>query len=407
MTKSIGEWIKAKWAYPCFFLSGMILVLVLRIIVAHFREEPVPAPPPPPKKSVSVELWGVMETETVMLERPEELFQQHEPPPEIIWRFGRISPADLRTLIESVGLTASQQATLLDEKRWRNSEKGISIVPPLDLVRDMDAAPRQKLYETLARTRDNLPQQFPFTFRGSFEEWFAGCELSPDIFETVSRMIYKRGDTLVFADLPYFQVTTSSNEVHELVRQISRVPALFVRVKLGENFDLKALKKYWMNESREMEPLIDSLARVKGGIAINVAALLPPLPRLLLYSYPQPRADLPRNADCVWTSLNFFNTQPDNRIVNEAFAQQVLQTQYELVTNAPAFGDLIMLCAPEAGGRVRVVHMCTHIAGDVVFTKNGGDIYQPWVLMHFADVKALFGDQANLRTAVYRRRPNS
>jgi len=407
MTKSIGEWVKAKWAYPCCFLSGMILVLVVRIIFAHFREEPVPAPPPPPKKSVSVEPWGVMETESVMLERPEELFQQHEPPPGIVWRFGRVSPAELRALIQSVELTSSQQATLLDEKRWRNSEKGIAIIPPLDLVRDLEAVPRQKLYDALARTRENLAQQFPFVFRGSFEEWFAGCELSPDTFETVSRMIYKKGDVLVLADLPYFQLTAPSNEVHELVRQISRVPALFVRVRLGENSDLKAVKKYWLNESRDMEPLIDSLARVRGGTAINIAALLPPLPRLLLYSYPQPRADLPRNADCVWTSMNFFNTQPDNRFANEAFTEQALRTQYELVPVADTFGDLIMLCAQEADGRVRLVHMCIHIADDVVFTKNGGDIYQPWVLMRLPDVRALFGGEMNLKTAVYRRKPTS
>jgi hypothetical protein len=137
---------------------------------------------------------------------------------------------------------------------------------------------------------------------------------------------------------------------------------------------------------------------------LNISALLPPLPRQLLYRYPQPSADIPRNADCVWTSMNFFNALPDNRFVDEQFTSQTLQAQYRIVPKADALGDIIMLHKPSTNGLSTLIHMCVQIADDVVFTKNGGDIYQPWVLMHLEDVRALFSYEPVIDTTVFRRR---
>jgi hypothetical protein len=273
----------------------------------------------------------------------------------------------------------------------------------------MDSGPRQRLYDLLARSPGNLAQQFPFVFRGSFEEWFAGSDLPKERLREVARMVFKKSGASVFADLPYFQITASSNEVRALVRQLSRVQAVLLDLELDRHSDLAGLKHYWLRpqKSDDREPLLDSLAQVQGGSRLNVASLLPPFPRLLLYSYPQPRPDFPPNADCVWSSMNFFNAQPDNRFVNQQFTQETLQSQYRVVPKADAFGDIIMLGAPEPGGAVRMIHMCVHIANDVVFTKNGGDVYQPWVLMRLADVRALFPGETNVQVTVFRRNGGS
>lgn len=403
---STGAGKKFRWSYLCLFLAGMILVLVIRIVVDHYRA--AATGPVLSRWEESAGPWGVMEKQTVMLDRPAGAFPQNKPPREIAWLFARTTPAELRSLIQSLGLPAAQQNSLLDENRWHPSERGILVVPPLDLVRDLAPAARQRLYDELSRTEANQSVRFPFVFRGPVEEWLDGCLLSPELRQAVADMVYKRGDVSVFADMPYLRIAFPSNEVLRLTYHISRVPAVLARLELDDRSDLRALKKYWLPEKDPgLGPLLGSLARVPGGATLNIEALLPPLPRLLLYSYPQGRADFPPEANCVWSSMNFFNAQPDNRFMDEQFTGQALRTQYYVVPKADALGDVIMLYTPEAGGRMKMIHLCVHIAEDIVFTKNGLDVHQPWALMRLADVQALFPDGVGQATMVFRRNPGT
>jgi hypothetical protein len=382
----------------------MILVLVGRIVLDHFRAAPLASGSAPQREAKAAGPWGVMEKQTVMLDRPAGAFPENKPPREIVWLFGRTTRAELRSLIISFDLPSSQQATLLDETRWHDFQHGILVVPPLDLVRDLAPAARARLYNALGRTEKNQSITFPFVFRGTVEEWLDDCPISPELRQTVAGMVYKNGDVSVFADMPYLRITFPSNELLTLTYHLSRVPAVIARLELDERSDLRALKKYWLpgNDSN-LAPLLSSLARVPGGTTLNVETLLPSLPRLLLYSYPQVRPDFPPQANCVWSSMNFFNPEPDNRFMDEQFTFQTLRTHYHVVPGADAFGDVIMLYTPEPEGRMKLVHLCVHIAEDIVFTKNGFDVNQPWALMRLADVRALFPDGVGQATMVFRR----
>ena len=378
----------------------MILVLVVSIVINHYQ----PAPVPMPVKIAADPSWGVLKGQTLMLERPPQAFQR-QAPPEIQWVFGGLSREQLRVLFKTSGLNARKLSLLLDENLWQQSSNAIIVRPPFEVIREMNPVSRQKIYDVLARTPENLAQRYPYVFRGSFEEWFAGCPLPPERLREVRRMVYKKDKVFYFADLSYFQLTAPSNEVFLLARQITRVPTVLASLDIAESSQLMSLKRYWLpsGEPSNFDPVIVSLARERTN-ELSVANLLPPLPRLLLYRYPQPSADIPRNADCVWTSMNFFNEQPDNRFVDQQFTGQTLQTQYRVVPKADAFGDIIMFHKPSTNGLSTLIHMCVQIAGDVVFTKNGGDIYQPWVLMHLEDVRALFSYEPEINTTVFRRR---
>jgi hypothetical protein len=406
--RSIGAGMKIRWSYPCLFLAGMILVLVFRIVADRYRAATLASGPSLHREAEATGPWGVMEKQTVMLDRPSGAFPQHKPPREIVWLFGRTSPAELRSLIQSLGLPAPQQAALLDESRWHGSERGILVVPPLDLVRNLTPSARQRLYDELSHTEENQSLRFPFVFRGSVEEWLEGCRLSPELRQTVTSLVYKNGDVSVFADMPYLRITFPSNEVLTLTYHLSRVPAVLAHLELNDRSDLSALKKYWLpGKDSHLGPLLSSLARVPGGTTLNVETLLPPIPRLLLYSYPQERPDFPPQANCVWSSMNFFNTQPDNRFMDEQFTFQTLRSQYQVVPRADAFGDVIMLYTPGPEGQMKLVHLCVHIAEDIVFTKNGLDVNQPWALMRLADVQALFPAGVGQATMVFRRHPST
>ena len=65
---------------------------------------------------------------------------------------------------------------------------------------------------------------------------------------------------------------------------------------------------------------------------------------------------------------------------------KTFQTEYEQVTDLPRLGDIYIFC----NQRETVVHSCVHVAGNLVFTKNGSLSTSPWILMLMSDVVSLY-----------------
>jgi hypothetical protein len=393
------------------FVAGLLLALATMRATQFFPREPSPAtplPPAPRETAPPAPPWGRLERTPLVLERPSEYYQQDIAPAEVRWVFGGHTPAQLQSLLQSSGLSARHLTQLLDPRGWQTLSNGIVVRPPLDLVRELDEGPRARLYDILARTPDNVPQRFPFVFRGPWDCWFAGCKIRPELLHAVRGMTYRKAEVLCFSDLAWFQLTALSNEVRELVRHLSRVPTMLLTLRVDDPSEVPALLRYWgrAGPGEDFRLLLEAMARVPGGASLNASYFLPPLPRLLLYHYPQPQAGgPPPSLNCVWTAMNFFAPQPDPRfLTDDRFTGEILNTQYQRVPKADAFGDLIVLHETEADGAMRLIHICVHIAEDVVFTKNGGDVFQPWVLMPLADVLALFASEPSIQTAIFRRK---
>jgi hypothetical protein len=124
-----------------------------------------------------------------------------------------------------------------------------------------------------------------------------------------------------------------------------------------------------------------------GGGSLSVSYLLPTFARVRLYTYPYTWNDPSASRqDCFFTSMNFFNMDPDTNFFDRAYTARVLESDYERVGQAPTFGDVVALC----GASGEMFHSCVYIADDFVFTKNGVDPEQPWVLMKMADMLMLY-----------------
>ena len=79
-------------------------------------------------------------------------------------------------------------------------------------------------------------------------------------------------------------------------------------------------------------------------------------------------------------------------------AEYYLSGAYAEVTGDERhLGDLYVL----RGADGNLVHMANHVAGDVVFTKNGRSHTRPWALMHTRDMRRIFPFTT---LAVFRRR---
>jgi len=73
--------------------------------------------------------------------------------------------------------------------------------------------------------------------------------------------------------------------------------------------------------------------------------------------------------------------------------------EYVETLEPPRFGDAVLLLENR-----RPAHACVYIADDVVFTKNGVNYHQPWVLMKLNDLLPRYASDRPMSIVVLRRR---
>jgi hypothetical protein len=175
-----------------------------------------------------------------------------------------------------------------------------------------------------------------------------------------------------------------------------------LKIRIDSDTDLDALLKYWgkAGPAQSYRALLESMSRVNEGTSLNVSYFLPSFARLRLYTYP--RVDDPHaiREDCFWSAMNFFNETPDNRLFDERAKDQELMKSYTRVPESSRqFGDLLMLQANK-----EALHMCVYLADDVVFTKNGANAIQPWVLMKIPEMLGVYQRLRPFEIVYYRRK---
>jgi len=170
---------------------------------------------------------------------------------------------------------------------------------------------------------------------------------------------------------------------------ISRKSTLLVRLKISTGSDVDRLVAYWGGggRSKDLKPLLDSLCQFKKGLSLDIAHLLPPFARQRLYTYPVVSANAADSLwDCNWTTMNFFNTEPDDQFANIDYLSKKFEKDYYQISSPGRLGDLIFLALPSGES----IHSAVYIADNIVFTKNGQAISQPWMLMRMEDLLELY-----------------
>ena len=281
---------------------------------------------------------------------------------------------------------------------------GIRLAPASEAVLGLSPETRQRLYAILGANPENVPQAMPFRFRrGGFDQWFADCGLPKARLDLARSLTYTQENSLCFADAAAFSQVATPEETKCLVKSLWRVPTFVMKLHLNPKTDVDALLKYWgvMGMAQTYKPLIESMSRVPEGSSLNVSYLLPPFARLRLYTYPAPRDPKLRNQDCFWTAMNFFNSAPDDGFFNPEQTQRALRNDHTRIGDgAKQFGDVLLL----VGHDRQALHMCVYIADDVIFTKNGANPQQPWVLMRLPEMLDEYATSRPYEIQVYRRK---
>ena len=398
-----------SWRHGAMLMAGLVLGMGVEHSLDGRPATALAAPGEGPRPmATSAPAWGQLEHTPFSIELSDEFLPQVTPflrDPK--WFFAGYSPERLMNLFVACDLPGLQLNALLERSSWQAATNGVWVSPPPSAVLNLSQAARQRLYAVLADNELNRSQRFPFRFRPEdFVAWFSTSDLPPEKIALIHRLAYTNDDTVCLADLESLRHTFTTNELRCLFKTLYQTPTLLLHLRVPPHSDVDALVRYWGagDRARVIKPLLEGLARAHGSQSINVSLLMPAFARTRLYTYPDP-ATSPAGPqqDCLWTSLNFFNDQPDNHYLQGDYAEQFLRANYEATRRAPGYGDLIALAT--ASGNL--VHVCVYIADDVVFTKNGVGGLQPWVLMKLPDMVMKFRSLGSVRQLTYHRKNHS
>jgi hypothetical protein len=323
------------------------------------------------------------------------------------WYFPGTSPELLRAFLSSTGLTADQVARFVAAARPESRISGLTLQPDLDLLRSLDPQVRGRLYLQLAKSTLNGDQVNSFRFFGtSTDRWFAGSMISPATRALVEPLVYRDGDIMHFADAEIVrQQITDPAELQRLAKALLRQPTVLVRLSVDRSSEINELAQYWGRGGRstDIRPLLESVAGAGDQGSIDIVHLLPSFARNRLYRYPKlTTGDLtkPALANCLWTSLNFFTAEPDDRYLDLNTAITTLREDYHIVESNYQLGDIVALLDGEGD----LFHVVVYLADDLVFTKNGTSPVAPWTIMPLDRVKDYYRNQSDNPRLIYHRR---
>ena len=293
---------------------------------------------------------------------------------------------------------------IFDKRNWAISSNDCTITPSQELIWGLNPVGRQQIYAALARDSRNYSQAFPFRFPfdNGFEAKFKDSGISSRRLEKIKSLTYTNSGSLCFCDLYAAHNYLDAGEFNRFAEVLCAVPAYLLRLHLDSDSNLDELIRYWGRGGREklIAPLLSSIARVPGGSAINVSYLLPTFARLRVYTYPGAwEVQNPELQDCIFTALNFFNDFPNTNLFNRIEQARVMNSEYAPVKGEPILGDLVNLLNAEN----EVFHSCVYIVEGFVFTKNGSNPSQPWILMKLGDMLAMYDSLEKPKTVVYLR----
>ena len=355
--------------------------------------------------------WGVLNYYYFYLEAPSHLIEVFPlRNPRTRWAVPLEHELAFRGILETVPMTASQRSSLFNPDNLGVADGLYAIFPPADVLEGLNSEARGTIYNYLDRFEANQDIKNPVRIRsGSVEEWAEGTSMRPALVAKMKAMTYFKGNLMLFADFPYMiSLAESEEEARILQKHSSRVRSMVVRLDVKKGPPVAEIMPYWTTglglRRKEIEPMIQAAMDVPGVMGFDLVHMLPPLPRKLLYTYPDVSMAvdgvLP---DCHWTALNFFNYNPEPLYLDEFFAASRLLAGFEQIEPPYRFGDVMVFLTRQ----MNAYHSCIYIAADLVYTKNGRSLYAPWTILHLRDVQSTYPDFEGdpLRIQGFRRLP--
>jgi hypothetical protein len=352
--------------------------------------------------------WGNLVVEPIVISPPLEYIPVEDPPARPPrWFFPTESADELFAMLSGAGFAPAEAARLRQAAVASTAgARGFVISPSPDYVRGLDTRVRARLYRLLARSPENVAQQTAYRYYGDSVDTWLGPDLPARIRALVDPLVYRDEDFLFFADLELVRAEIGAGrDLQLLVKRLLSQATAMVRLRVEPGARVDDLVEYWGRGGRktDIRPLLESIGSGPEARTVDISHLLPELPRRLLYRYPKVTlADLakPQLANCFWTALNFFASEPDDRLLDPATAMEHLRREYYLVQDELQLGDIVAF----SDRNLKMFHVAVYVADDLVFTKNGYFSLAPWTILPMERLKGHFAEHRDdWRVTYYRR----
>jgi hypothetical protein len=362
------------------------------------------ADPPSPAKAGP---WGQLTVTPIVISPPIEYIPRTWGSPDVSpWYLPRMTARELEQFLSSFGLDRDAIARLSSTMRPEPRTGGVVVRPDPDVLRRLDPQGRARLYQELGKSQLNHDQKTSYRyFAASPDAWFSSSLISPETRRLVEPLLYRKGDFLFFADIQLVRSALSPDELQRLAKVLLRQATMLVRLRIADATQVAPMAEYWGRGGRrtDIRPLLESIAGAGADGSIDISHLLPSFAREHLYRYPRITVtDLqkPLLANCLWTALNFFNADPDDRFLDEHFSLERLKEDYYLVHDGFQLGDIVAF----RDGEGNLFHLAVYLADDLVFGKNGTTPLAPWTILPLERLKGHYVEYADQWHVSYHRR---
>ena len=365
---------------------------------------------PTPATAARTGKWGEMTLVPIVISPPMELvFTDWGFMRQPTWFFPGANADMVAQVLQSAGVSAADAERLRAGARPESRIGGVVLTPDPAWVRSLTPETRARIYHMLAGCELNVNQVQAFRYPGgNLESWLDPGLISPHTRQLVEPLIYRDGSYMLFSDVELVRKEIGDEEeLRRLGKTLYRQPTVIARLSVNRPADVDELVEYWGRGGRrtEIRPLLESVAGGGADRFIDVIHLLPPFARKYLYRYPKLSAadiDKPAVVNCLWTSLNFFQTKADDRFLDAAVALKTLKEDYFVVESDFELGDIVAFL-DEKGD---LFHAAVYVADDLVFSKNGISAMAPWTLMSIDDVKGYYRWRSETPRMIVHRRKN-
>ena len=345
--------------------------------------------------------WGRLSRQTLLLEPPMEWFTFDSCQTDLpVWQVPVAAAGSLWPWLSERGVAEEEVSWLVASSRCDGL--GLCLVfPDEDVLMALAPVARLLLREDLGRDHGSQGTGLAYHRPKAWDDiWSVYPSTSARSRDLIHHLSYERDRMIYMGDLTLLcRLTASAHERVALQHDIWRRLALAVRLTIPDDNDVAGVIAYWDRgfRAKSVRALIRSTARYGGEHGIDLMHLLPPIPRMLLNTYPDQDQ---RSRDCHWTALNFFADEPDDRFLDADEVKRAYRQDFFTVGQADMrYGDLNLFFSAED----RLLHASVYLADGIVFTKNGSTTLQPWMLTDIVSMWRLYGEPPEMKVLRHRQ----
>lgn len=387
----------------------MTRTILLSISLLSFAPSLLPADTNPrPREIIRSEPgpWGQIEYYEVPLECPESYIDYLViPSQQIEWTYPSAAYEKPRDMLLAAGLDEATIDSLLEDANLIADEELTRLYPAAQAILDMPYDIRARLYSFLSRIGENPNHRRPIYINNeNLSAWFTGSDAPRSAIQDVAKLAYPtpRGRGYFLADFPLtLRQAGSAIDERVILQALLRRRGLIARLVLDQNSLTPEIAAYWTAgyKNKAVMPLLESIVRESGQGTVDIAHLLPASAREYINRFPDIADGVSgRFPDWFWTCNNFFRFSTVDVYADSPERDEIILRDFQTTLPPLQFGDMLLL---HSGSEI--IHGCIHIADDIVFTKNGPDLYSPWTLMKIDDVLAYHDLQGDVTMSVHRR----